>query len=114
MLQPHYDNGESAAPVVARIVHDAKKLIEQEFHLVKVELLDQVEELQRSTAKFAFGFLSLTLGVVFLAITMEQLLEMAGLTSWISFAATGALFVIVGTVVLKTRLSKPKEVGGHS
>ena len=111
MLQPHYDNGESAAPVVARIVQDAKTLLEQEFHLAKVEILDQVHELRKTTAKFMFGLVAVTLGVVFMAITIEHLLEIAGLESWVSFGITGALFILVGAVILKLLPGREQQIG---
>ncbi|MCL6472386.1 MAG: phage holin family protein [Firmicutes bacterium] len=89
----------STPNLVRQIIQETGELIQQEFRLLRQELLEALGKASTAGALIGVGAILLLLGAVYLGATFMLLLSLA-VTPWISAAIVTLIFLAIGGIVV--------------
>jgi hypothetical protein len=107
----HLETPPSMASLVGGIVNDAQQLIRQEMLLARREVQQELDKTKTAALSFGAAVAVLTLGAILLCFMLVYVLhEAAGLPLWGSFASVGAVFAILGGILLAVAKNQASDI----
>ena len=101
MDEAPYHSAPSLAQLLTGIVNDARELLRQELALAKYELREDLQKAKTAMVSLGIGIGVTAIGGLLLILMLVHLLNaLAGLPLWACYGIIGAVFVIVGGVLL--------------
>lgn len=105
------ENEPSVAQLLGDLIGDAQTLIRKEFELARHEVRAEIDKARQGAMVLGIGAGIAAVGAIFLLLMVVYLLvEVFGLSFWLSFLIVGALLAIVGAVLLSTGSNRIKQV----
>ena len=101
MDEAPYHSEPSLAQLLSGIVNDAKELLRQELALAKYEIREDLRKTKTAILSLGVGIGVTAIGGLLLILMLVHLLNaLTGLPLWACYGIVGAVFVIVGGVLL--------------
>lgn len=104
-------NESSVAELLSGLIEDAQHLVRKEVDLAKKEVTIELDKVKQGVIALGTGFGIAAVGGILLAQMLVYLVQdLTGLTLWIAYLIVGALFAIIGGVLLQRGSKQMQEV----
>jgi hypothetical protein len=101
----------SLATLVGGIISDVQQLVKQEIALARREMTDELNKTKEAAISIAIGGGVALLGVLLLCLMLVYLLvDVAGLSHWLSFLIVGGGLLIIGVALLFVGKARADQV----
>lgn len=102
---------ESIAGLLGGLVADAQTLVRREVDLAKQEVLVEVDKVKQGAMALGIGVGITAVGGILLTLMLVHfLIDVVNLAPWISYLIVGALFAVVGGVLLMRGINRLKQI----
>jgi len=101
----------SIATLLGGVVADAQELVRKEIDLAKQEVRTEIDKAKDTAISMGIGGAVAAIGGLLLVLMLVHLLsDVFGLSLWISYLIVGAVFAIVGGILIQRGRSKASEI----
>jgi hypothetical protein len=101
----------SLAALLGGIINDAKDLMLHEMTMAKLEVQDELRKTKAAAISLGIGIGVIAVGGILLILMLVHLLEaLTDIPLWGCYGIVGAVFAVVGAVLLATGKKKASEI----
>jgi hypothetical protein len=101
----------SVTSLVTGIINDAQELFKQQLALLKHEVREDIHKTALAVASLGAGAAVAVIGGLMLCFMFVQILhEVAGLPQWGSYGIVGAVFLVIGGILVALGVQKVRTV----
>jgi hypothetical protein len=101
----------SVADLISGLVNDAQQLVHREIDLAKREVAIEVDKAKQGVVALGIGAGVATIGAFLLGQMLVYLVQtLTDLSLWVSYLIVGAVFALVGGLLLMQGIKRMKDV----
>jgi len=100
----------SVTELVSGLVSDAQQLVRKEIDLAKQEVSIEIGKLRQGAVALGIGAGMALIGAFLLAQMLVYLLNVLGISLWVSYLIVGGLFAAIGGILLMQGVNRMKQV----
>jgi Putative Actinobacterial Holin-X, holin superfamily III len=101
----------SVAELIGGLIGDAQTLVRREIDLAKAEVGHEIDKAKQGAISLGIGIGVAALGGILLTLMLVHLIhEVGGLALWLSYLIIGAVFGIIGAVLLAQGAKRMKQI----
>jgi hypothetical protein len=100
----------SVTELVSGLVSDAQQLVRKEIDLAKHEVSAEIGKVRQGAVALGIGAGMALIGAFLLAQMLVYLLNVLGISLWVSYLIVGGLFAAIGGILLMQGVNRMKQV----
>ena len=100
----------SVTELVSGLVSDAQQLVRKEIDLAKHEVSAEIGKVRQGAVALGIGAGMALIGAFLLAQMLVYLLNVLGISLWVSYLIVGGLFATIGGILLMQGVNRMKQV----
>ncbi len=101
----------SIATLLSGLVVDAQTLVHREIDLAKTEVRVEIDKARNGVIALGAGMAVAAIGAVLLGHMLVYLInDLLNLSMWVAYLIVGALFAIIGAVLLQRGVEQMKQI----
>jgi uncharacterized membrane protein YqjE len=105
------DDEPTVAQLLGGLVGDAQTLVRKEVELATQEVKNEIDKARQGAVSLGIGGSIAAVGAIFLLLMIVNVLvEVLGLSYWVSYLIVGGAMTVIGVLLLVTGSQRLKEV----